>query len=324
MLYDFEENLFRYKYHRARGIDKLLNDQSYIPSDKKADYDSLIYDNNAEKDNEIHSLEVSETELSEYVSKINDLAAIQKISFAGENTTSATTSVVRLGTFLDEHKIFFSKAYRAYVFDSENESVNEVSVENLSSGDTLIFTHNTSYTKDIVDVILNQLIETKNVDSNVTEAYEKSKYWKDVLHDYMNKYHLGYSVISRKMEALGASRTSQAIRSWFYEDAHIVGPNEPAVFRSIAEITKDEFLLDDPESFYVSCKIIRRIRGDILKLIGKTIINKLCGKSSENNMMEKMVSDHLDDLAVMHQLDTVTDISRIQVPINMANHPIEI
>ena len=324
ILYDFEQTMFNFRYKNAKEVEKLFNDQSYTPVDSKNDYDKLIYDDDSISDKEIQELEVSEFELAEYVSRINDLAAIQKISLAKGNTTSATTSVVRLGTFLDEHKIFFTKAYKAYVFDSENESVNEVSVGNLSSGDTLIFTHNTSYTKDIVDVILNQLIETNNVDAIITEAYEKSKYWKEVLHDYMKMYNLGYGDISRKMKELSASRTSQAVRSWFDEDAHIVGPNELKVFQSIAELTKDEFLLDDFESFYKSCRIIRRIRGEILKLIGKTIINKLCGQLSENDMLQKMISEHMDNLAVMLQLDTVTDINEIQIPINMANNPITI
>lgn len=325
LLYDFESNIFMYKKRLSLCFEKFLDEKSKIAIESTEPIDNITYDNNNVTDQSIEELETSETELIDYINKAYELSVIDELGrTASDSGNGLTAEVAMIGTLASEEKVLFTKAYKAYVFDSARESVEEVAIEILTPGDTLVFTKNDSVTKDIVDGILEQLLQTDTIDEDVKQAFHKSKYWKKVLREFMNVNDYTYRKLVSIISEYGCTKTETAIRSWLDDDAHIVGPRDVETYFQIAEMTNDEEMLKDPADYCASCTIIRNVRRHILKLIGISIINKLNGRLTDNDLLLEAVSNHIDDLAVMLQLESVVEVDRVQVPINMVNHPISL
>lgn len=322
LLYEFESNIFKYKMKSFLKSEDFLDEKARVPIENTETIDSLFYDNDNVTDESIEELDIAESDLINYINKVNELSAINALGRTADNDSVVTAEVVMIGTFASEEKIFFTKAYKAYLFDDTHESVEEVTVDNLNPGDTLVFTKNDSLTKDIVDGILEQLIRTDAIDYEIKKAFRKSKYWKKVLRDFMSSHEYTYRKLALIMSGYGITRTETAIRSWLDDDAHIVGPRDEETFKQIAEMTNDKEMLKDPSDYCASCSAIRKVRRRILKLIGISIINKLSGRLPDNDLLLEAVSNHIDDLAVMLQLESVVEVDRVQVPINMVNHPV--
>jgi len=324
IIYDYESNILKYKMKSAMRLEQFLNERTQVSATISENVDNLFYDQAEVTDETIKELETAENELIQYVNRANELAAIGILSKRGNNGSSVTTEVVMVGTFSGGEKAFFTKAYKAYVFDSTEESVNEEPISNLTAGDTLVFTKNTSFTKDIVDGILRQLLETNTIDENVKVAFQKSKYWKEVLREYMKESGYSYRKLTTVLIEFGCVKTEVTIRSWLDDDAHIVGPLEDVTYLQIAEMTNNNDMLKNPSEYCTACNTIRKVRRHILKLIGTSIINKLCGRLPNNDLLLKAVSNNIDELAVILQLESITEIESIQVPVNLTNHPISI
>jgi len=321
LLYDFESNIFKYKMKSSLKLENFLDEKSGAPNED-AEANNLFYDNNDVTDEFIEELDIAEYELINYINKVNELSAINAFGRTAGNVNGITAEVVMIGTFASEEKVFFTKAYKAYVFDSIQESVEEVPVEDLTPGDTLVFTKNDSVTKDIVDGILEKLIQTDTIGQEINIAYRKSKYWKKVLRNFMIANEYTYRKLASIMTEYGSTKNETTIRSWLDDDAHIVGPRDEETFKQIAEMTNDKEMLKDPSDYCASCNVIRKVRRRILKLIGISIINKLSGRLPDNDLLLEAVSNHINDLAVILQLESVVVVDRVQVPINMVNHPI--
>jgi hypothetical protein len=324
LIYDYEENYFMYKQNKARKKEGSLDVRLKDYEGATVNYDDLLYEDSKSIDYDISVMESVDGELDEYIKKINESATLKAITQIGNSGTQITLEAVKLGTFTSGQKILFSKAYRAYVFDSYSGEIVEKEISKIIQGDTLVFTKNTAVAKDIVDEILKYIVNSENINDEVSEAYKKSRYWKTVLKDYINFNDLSYNDISRKMRMHGVSRTEQAIRTWLDEDTHIVGPKDEAAYKCLGMITGDELLIDDYKNYCIACKKIRRVRFEILKLIGITIIDKLSGKAPGNDLMQRVVYDNIDNLAEILQLDLISDIESMNVPINIINHPISI
>ena len=62
----------------------------------------------------------------------------------------------------------------------------------------------------------------------------------------------------------------------------------------------------------------------ILKLIAKTIISKYSGRLTGDSDMARVVSENIDDISVLVQIEAITPIVDKKAPINMINRPISI
>jgi hypothetical protein len=330
LLYDFEINNFKKSEKIAASIERKMNGKSnentFIAngSDDNEYIDDSFSENTISRTSmaEMKEIEIMENEMEEYIDSIIYDMAIRGIITASNNGTNLTTEAVKLGTFHDGQNIFFTKSYKAYVFDIFKEEVNEVTVSDLSAGDTLVFTKNSTFTKDIIDEILRRFIISNKAEEKFKDAYEKVSFWKNTLRKFMETYGFGYSDISSKMKSLGASRTAAAIRSWLDEEAHIIGPKDPEVYECIAKITGNEKLLCSYENYCGASETIRIVRRRILRVLGTAIINRLCGRSSNDDYLHKVVAENIDELVLILELKSITDIDGIQVPNYIINHPI--
>lgn len=318
LIYEFEAKFFNYRSKASNNLDRFYNRKAGVTSITE---ESLPI--NYENIDEINYQEVQavDTELELYISQINDMAATQFISKNVPNNSGMLAEIIAVGSFSEGEKVFFTKSYRAYVFDRMNEDVLESEVTKLTAGDTLIFTNNNQVTKDIVDIVLEKLISTSSISGNVKDAYEKSKYWKEILKKYKQEKELTYHQLSIELGKFGSTKHEVTIRSWLDEDLHIVGPKDGESFQQIAELTQDEVMLADSNTFKNACIVVRSMRVKILKKIALSIINKLKGKAPENDPLLEVVYDNVNDLAVMMQLVSITEIET-KVPINLVNRPL--
>ncbi len=317
-----EENIFKYRKQIAASIERKFNICAGVPIDDTENVSEVYADGATEED--VSEVINSASDVTEYINRIYEDRSLELLS-NGSGAHYSTTEISHIATCADGESIFFTKKYRVYVFDSAKEDVLEVSVDKLSPGDTVIFKSNNSETKDIVTTLLDRYIdEYKTTSEDIQMAYLKARYWKEVLRKYRADNNLSFKELSRRLEAHGSKKHEVTIQSWLAEDSYIVGPQENETYVAIAEMTQDVDMLSDPKSFCTACEKIRSIRVGILKLIAKTIISKYSGKLSVEDDMAKVVSENIDGISILVQIETITPVVDKKAPINMINRPITV
>lgn len=317
-LYDVESGLFEYKKKSASKIERQYNKRINVVLDDEFDYEEPAIESEAADLNE------AILEVEEFIESMNAIVVKNYVS-SGVREGTSSINAVRLGRFVEGESILFSKNYKAIVFNEEKGEAAETSVEDLDSGDILVFTKHDSVTKGIVDEILENLLERELLGADIKKAYEQAHYWKDVLRDYMHTNELTYEELGKRMAKVGCTKHHGTIRNWIQPFSYIVGPKDVDSYYQIAQVTEDELLLDDPKAFCDACAVVRKERMRILKLIAAAIVKKLGGKADSDDKLLKAVYDNIDNLAIRKQLDTVVDIQdEYAVPIGMVNRPISI
>jgi hypothetical protein len=218
-------------------------------------------------------------------------------------------------------RVFFTKKYSPYVYNSLIKTVEEKDINTIEVGDRLIFSNIEDGDKDIVDKILLRLIDLNQLNLQQREFYRRSKHWKCVLKKYIISNDYSYKFISQKLDNLGKSKHEVTIRSWLNEDSRIVGPRDSDSFYSIALLTNDKEMLNNPDAFCEACNEIRAIRIRILKYIGKAIIHAVSGEYNDD--FEKTLSSIAGDIQKMTkvlQIEKIKDISET-IPAHLANKP---
>ena len=316
-----EENLFKYRRKLASAIEYKFNVSAKVPMDAINIQEETYNDGATEE--EVAEVIGSTVDVTAYINQILVARSLEIPNVGGNHTGMAEISHV--ATCADGERIFFTKKYRAFVFDSAKEDVIETSVDKLSPGDTVIFKSHSSETKDIVTTLLDKyLAEYNTADIELQMAYWKSQYWKTVLKEYREENHLSFKALSKRLEKFGSKKHEVTIQSWLAEDSYIVGPQDNETFIAIAEMTQEPDLLADPKSFCDACDTIRRVRVRFLKLIAKTIISKYSGRLVEDSDMARVVSENIDEISILAQIETITPVAEKKAPINMINRPITV
>ena len=115
-----------------------------------------------------------------------------------------------------------------------------------------------------------------------------------------------------------------AVRQWLSEDSHIVGPRNEKTIQHIAELTKDPHLLANPFEYFEACRLVRRERKEILKLIGVAITEKMKGTVPRGNKILGEIYENVDKLSTTLEIDRVSVLEKpFVVPVRLANKPIE-
>lgn len=316
-----EENLFKYRRKLASAIEYKFNVSAKVPMDA-IDIQEETYNDGATEE-EVAEVVGSTIDITAYINQILVARSLEIPNVGGNHTGMAEIS--HIATCSDGERIFFTKKYRAFVFDSAKEDVIETSVDKLSPGDTVIFKSHSNETKDIVTTLLDKyLAEYNTADIELQMAYWRSQYWKAVLKEYREENHLSFKALSKRLEKFGSKKHEVTIQSWLAEDSYIVGPQENETFIAIAEMTQEPDLLAEPKSFCDACDTIRRVRVRFLKLIAKTIISKYSGRLVEDSDMARVVSENIDEISVLAQIETITPVAEKKAPINMINRPITV
>jgi len=322
LLYECEISLFKHKKQKASMFERKLNLISeLIDETDESDIDGIENDD-MEKDFEEEFLT-----LESYINTISDIdiqKLAERLAVSAGNVTMTEVSAV--GRFASDEQVFFSKYYKAVIYNSVNykKPISEVEVKYLSVDDSLVFTKRNDFTKNIVDDIYEILQFSGKLSKDVLEATEKAFWWKNVLRKYRETYELSYSELAKELENIGCILTETTIRQWLVPDSHIVCPREERTLKKIAELTNDSCLQNNIPGYFNACKIVRKQRKRILDLIGKAITDKLCGRKPPLGSELEILYDNVDNLYEILELEALTFLDKsILVPINLINKPIE-
>ena len=282
----------------------------------------MFYSGNV-SENEIVEIAEIDANVDQYINQLNELASFRGIESFGLQQGSQNADVIAVGTFDSGEKIFFTKLYKAYVFDDGDGVVKEVNASELNEGDSLVFTQNTAETRDIVDNVLARLIEGHKVNDNVIDCYGMSKRWKYVLQNYMRENNIPPKDIAKEMIKNGVSVQEITIRGWLDEDSHTVGPRKQDSIEQIALLVEDEEMLENANLYFEACGTIRRIRREILGWIGEAIIDKLSGRTPIPGTVNADIYDRIDSVAQILRLETISFVNR-SIPMNLTNRPLSL
>lgn len=322
LLYDSEGKLFIQRKKKYEKTTKKLN--AKIRGLKDEEYLREVSEDIQQDD--ISEKTVTElTDLDAFVESLGSFDIRKLLNSNSSPTGMSLTSEVRfVGMFRTGEQIMFSKYYSAVVYDQTVGEIKEVSPDKLLPGDILIFTKKNDYTKNIVDIIFDQLYKTNLLDEKAQEASIKVFYWKEVLRDFKRNNDLSFRAVAKELRKLGCSLQEVTIRQWLVDGSHIVGPQDETVMKMIGQLTQDTQIMEDSHGFFEACREIRRYRREILKFIGQAINDKLSNKAPSPGSAFEIVFDNVEKLTEKMELENICELEKTEnVNINLVNRPIE-
>lgn len=256
---------------------------------------------------------------------INDLTFNDNLYCVSNESVSSKVKCIRCVTFETGEKAYFTKFFKANVFDRYNESIIEKSVEELKQGDELIFVRNErDMERDIVIEIVNKLLNNEQFNYKYNIMLELSKYWKKSLKEFMDKNNFDEVYISRQLQLYNCPRDPITISLWIKSNK-IIGPVDKEVYKAIAMITEDIFLLENWENVYEACNLIRKLHTRIKKYLANSIIKSVTGLNKEEIWELEIIKDslgELSDYAQIVQIENIFDLDK-ELPIHLVNKLIE-
>lgn len=323
LLYDCEVKPFKYKKNQFAKSERKLN--ARVRGLRGVDYEKEVSAFSGEIVDDLPDETIKEyTDLDDFIEKAG-MFDIRRLIASGSSNRSylGTAEVNFVGTFITGEQILFSKNYAAVLYYCATQKVAETSPEKLAAGDVLVFTKRDDYTRNIVDLIFEQLIKANKLSGHVVEATNNSIYWKMILRKYKEQNQLTYRAIAKDLKKYGSTLNVVTIRQWLDEESHIVGPRDEKTMEMIAKLTNDEFLLANFKGIFEDCRIVRRYRRDILLLIAKAINDKLSNKYPEPGSVFEVVYDHVEKLSEAMELENVYELEETAFVINsLVNRPI--
>lgn len=314
LLYPFEKISLGYRKRKLVKYENQLNKKlgiynEYNPTEEnenKADISSDI-ERFSKFDEDIKFLNIQS-----YVQRYNNSVG-----------RSPEAEVKYIGSCITGEIILFSKYYSAVVIDKLTGKVYEKTPEQLQSGDTLLFVTRNNYTKNIVDYIYETLLKGGYLSKEAIEAYEKSLYWKNVLREYKKKHNFTYKEVAQYLRNAGSNIQEMAVRGWLIDDSHIVGPRDIKTLEYIAVVTMNNELMENSQSYFTACKMVRSDRRQILNFISKAVTEKISGNVFTHDPILKIVYDNMERLSKTIELENISEMEESRfISINLVNFPI--
>ena len=262
-------------------------------------------------------------ELEHYIEEINSMQLQHFIKSTSPPGGNALAEVSYIGQFTSGEHIFFSKQYLAVVYSPENNSIAEKSVKDLIPGDILVFTRRDDFTRNIVDIIFERLLNSGKLNPVIVEAKEKCQYWKKALKEYKLINGIKHREIARRLKELGINIMASSVRQWLAEESHIIGPQQEKTIEAIAKLAMDEYLLTESHSVFEACRTIRSTRRQILNMISDAINDKLSGNIPPAGSDLEIVYQNVDKLAETMELEHLAPVdNEYSLQIGFVNRPI--
>lgn len=243
--------------------------------------------------------------LKEFREREDRLLAEQYGKLPGHNRN---VDVVKIGTLDSGEKIFFTKFFRPYVIDETESGLKEVELDEVITGDTLLFMQNNEACKDIVDVMLNDYIAAQHSRSKIEDMLAKTKRWRELLRTYSTTQQLSAVDIAEKMKEMGSTIHEVTVRNWLDEESHLVGPRNKSSFEYIAQLTGDQELLAHIDDYFEACKMIRERRIKLLHELGRQIKGNIAsGKLAKEESVGIEIATKVKDMVKLCMLENLTD-----------------
>ena len=322
-VYGNEQKIFQYKKHQIEDLDRRINLETGVLKDYGGDVNDFTDHDEPEENiaDDIGMIEESD-DIIENLSLFN-LPGI-RVSGGDSDNDKTSAEIVVTGTFVTGESILFTKYYKAVVYEPSQGMITEKTPESIMPGDILIFMSRDSYTKNTVDTIYDHLLSSGRFDKAVVNASEMANYWKKALLEYKEKNQLTYRELAKRLNRSGSIIQEQGVRQWLAEDSHIVGPREEATMLQIAKLTDDPYLKADSSAYFEACRVVRKQRRRILKLIGIAITEKMRGTVPKDTGIVREIFDNVDKLSSSLEIDSVSVLKEpVEVMIGYANKPVD-
>lgn len=318
LLYDGEQRLFLYREHVSESYEQYVNGRlglsdTEVIKKTEEDFNDAVAVNNADSD------------LEKYIERIS---SFDIYSFAGKFSLTSKhtpmTEVYAVGSFITGEKIIFTKHYQVVSLDKNSEKVIEKNVDSLEDGDEIVFVSRDDNTRNMVDYIYSQLLESGRISENIAEATRKSMYWKQLLRKYKEAHDFSYGDLAGALRNLGLSTQEVSVRQWLMDDSHIIGPREENTLKQIANLTQDQIMLTSYHEIFTACEVVRRQRLRILKLIGEAVKAKLSGTDQSHDDLMNFVFENVEALSEILELSNISILKdSVSVPTALTNRPID-
>lgn len=322
LTYPFEKELLNIKIKKHREYIKQLNSSSSFPINTEVpvsnDFDSI------EQEQLAVETEITDVESEDLIEILKRKYIAKDYIIPSNSEGSSVSKAIRIAKLDTGDVAYFSERYKAYVYDETEKRIDEVEVQKLAEGDTLVFTQYNSDTKDIVELIMHRRIKNNKYleDEKMYRYIEMSKYWKTILLEYKKENSLKSRELADLLKKQGCMVQTAAIRSWLDEDAHIICPRNTSSLQAIAKVCKDDHFLQNVEAYEQACKEVKKERKKILKDISEAIRDKLCGIVRDSRKGYSDIYDKFDDLVYIASIESLADINK-EIPLNKINKPLD-
>jgi hypothetical protein len=269
-----------------------------------------------EDEEEIEPAEVTyETSLDTLSKELQLKRAYQYARSDFSAVTDSTVPIQKVFTFASGEVGYITKQYKAYRL--ANNSIEEVDADNLHIGDSIVFTKQTE-NKDIVDVLLQQILAKESSGSKVVSDYENSIMWKNQLRAFMERMEISYQEVADRLIFLGCKKEQVTIRQWLMPDSRIVGPRSVTDYEAILKLLKINTITAD--KLCESCSNIRSLRTKILSYLAKAILKKITKQDGDE--MWSVVETKADSLAQIEQITSINEATvGMRMPMHLINKP---
>ncbi|WP_405348784.1 DrmE family protein [Ruminobacter amylophilus] len=317
LLYDFEYKILLSRIKKLSSMEQCLNEK--ILGERTDRYQFQLDIVNNFKDDNICDSSENTTAENEDFTILEDLIkpsidnVINSVSEDGVNKDVNTFEVGFFGRFSSGEIILFSKNYKATVID-ELEGVKEKAVKELKEGDVLIFAKRDSFTRNVVDSIMEHFNNTGKLNSKIKDAYQKSLHWRKVLRKFRKNRCASTDHLMRVLRKNGISITNEAtLRNWLSEDGTVVGPQKERDMNVIARVTGDHDLVNDVKGYFDACKLIRHERGQILKQITLTVREQPGAVQQDFDDELSFVSEYIKHFSERLELEFIDELKEIKM-----------
>lgn len=306
--YDFEQVQCALLKKRASAGKKLLKEKNYLSYEINEEVvENIIYQQEDED---------FETEMDKLAKELQLKGAYKYLS-SSNNGNDGMIKVAKILTFASGNTGFFTKHYKGYRINGTE--IAEVDLENLNVGDSIVFTKQTE-NKDIVDLLVNQLIANQYKETAYPEYYRLSVSWKEALRKHIKENGYTYQEVADKLRIYGCEKHQVTIRAWLCEEAHIVGPREEKDYDAIIKLVG---LSESSEAIKKACDEIRSLRMKILDLLGKSIIKGIFNDRKDD--LWDAISSKAENLSQIEQITSINKpAENACVPMYMINKPCDI
>lgn len=318
LLYDFEYKILLRRIKDLSGIEQCLNEKIL---GERTDRYRIQFDivNDCKKDDSIcEGLENGIEERDDYTKlesllKLSTDNVIKYLSKEGASSAENTLKARYFGRFTSGEIVLFSENYKAMVID-ESEGVKEKEPESLKEGDVLIFAKRDSFTRNVVDSILEHLNNTGKLPPKIRDAYPKSLYWRKVLRDFRKNWCTSTYHLMMLLRKNGISITNEGtLRNWLSEDFSIVRPQKTNDLEVIARVTQDPDFMNDVTGYIESCDVIKKERTQILKQITKAVCDLPDPLQPESDDELSGVSEYIKHFSERLELESIEELKEIKM-----------
>lgn len=304
LYYPFEASKIKWQKKEIKEVKKLL---------------SAKFDIFNEVDDEIIEVVAEEQTYEEELDRLTkELQLSRAYQYAQSNNfreTDNTIAIRKIVTFASGEVGYLTKQYKAYRL--ANNSIEEVEVDKIQVGDSIVFTKENE-NKDIVDVLLQQILSKQYVHTEYPKWYHASISWKDKIKEYLETNRLSFQDFAERLAFFNCKKEQVTIRQWLNPDSHIVGPRYKEDYAAIIEVVGIKDITAD--ELCKACDEIRKLRTKILGLIAKAILRRFAkGQLAD---IEEVIADKVDSLSQIEQITSINEAPEgTRMPMYLINKP---